>query len=981
MATYLQGVTDYVPQLQPFQPDLNLYANVLQTKQTQYDTAYKSLNKVYGQYFYADLTRDGNIERKDEILKNIDFNIKRISSLDLSLDQNVTQATQVFKPFYEDKHLMKDMAWTKNYNNQKGRANGLKNSFEEERRSQFWDTGVKAMDYKREEFKEASDEQALNFGNVSYTPYVNTMKKAQEIAKEAGLSIETVDFSKDGRWVIKTKNGDQLMEPLSKLFEAQLGSDPSIQEIYKTQAYVNRKDYAYSNAAQFGGDKNAAEMKYLENNFNMLKEQQQRRYEGLQDSSKTYDAKIKDIESQIAKGNKDPKLATYLKNLQDSKQVNDSVLERIKKDNESLSEQNSTVTTSSGFQNPYGDVESLRYKVDNAMSSILMEKDLNEAAEIFAFQNAKQDIEANPYAVNEQKHQFSMQETALRNAGLANAAKIRNAGERKTMIDKARLETGAYYVDENTGEVKPNEAYNNTFIDTENDGNVTDKVNTKMLSDTIAKRQTSQYAVPYLNQSMALLQKLKETGVMSDKEISKILSYKGKQVSWNEFNQKLQADPYKFLRSEIGSKDLSLINRRLNWWVQNNNKVSTIAKGIPDYVKASTQFSDYASYLEADNNWRKDTAKIVEQQLGYALDDNIKGYAKYLYDEDGRLRSKTEFNSLFNNSVKPKSGKSGSTIKNSMKDMGLSLVSPIAGVASSIYNYVTDEDKSDVYDELVKAASTAYSSGKIKKAPPGIATLGEMSGTGLFTPGRQSIYISPKGHGTKGNAYFHEFSRDFKKMDFGSPDKHQITFQGTSQSALKPEMLRNSTGKQLVDAIIMEMNNSKSKFTNFRMSAQSIVGNNPNKGAMILRPDNEWLQKLVYKTDKDGNKGAGIISEAQFNAIAKNGISVVSDSNNFSNGLFQSSYMDPIQSIVEYNGSYDWSDPYGNLKGSITKNKTGTGDYDLKTEYSVLDRQTGEYLPYVTYENMLTSGANLANRREDWLNMSEQIRSYNNGGY
>jgi hypothetical protein len=218
-------------------------------------------------------------------------------------------------------------------------------------------------------------------------------------------------------------------------------------------------------------------------------------------------------------------------------------------------------------------------------------------------------------------------------------------------------------------------------------------------------------------------------------------------------------------------------------------------------------------------------------------------------------------------------------------------------------------------------------------------------------------------------------------MDFGDNSKHQITFQGTSQSALKPEMLRNSTGKQLVDAIIMEMNNSKSKFTNFRMSAQSIVGNNPNKGAMILRPDNEWLQKLVYKTDKDGKPGAGIISEAQFNAIAKNGVSVVSDSNNFSNGLFQSSYMDPIQSIVEYNGSYDWSDPYGNLKGSITKNKTGTGDYDLKTEYSVLDRQTGEYLPYVTYENMLTSGANLANRREDWLNMSEQIRSYNNGGY
>ena len=38
MSTYLQGVTDYIPQFQPFQPDLNFYANALQTKQNQYDT-------------------------------------------------------------------------------------------------------------------------------------------------------------------------------------------------------------------------------------------------------------------------------------------------------------------------------------------------------------------------------------------------------------------------------------------------------------------------------------------------------------------------------------------------------------------------------------------------------------------------------------------------------------------------------------------------------------------------------------------------------------------------------------------------------------------------------------------------------------------------------------------------------------------------------------------------------------------------------
>ncbi len=43
MSTYIQGVTDYIPQIQPFTPDFNFYATALQTMQSQYDTNYKKL--------------------------------------------------------------------------------------------------------------------------------------------------------------------------------------------------------------------------------------------------------------------------------------------------------------------------------------------------------------------------------------------------------------------------------------------------------------------------------------------------------------------------------------------------------------------------------------------------------------------------------------------------------------------------------------------------------------------------------------------------------------------------------------------------------------------------------------------------------------------------------------------------------------------------------------------------------------------------
>ncbi len=219
MATYLQGVTDYIPQFQPFQPDLNFYANALQTKQNQYDTNYKALNNVYGQYFYADLTHGDNIKKKDELLKAIDFNLKRVSGLDLSLEQNVEQAKQVFKPFYEDKYLMKDMAWTKNTNSQRAYAAGLKNARDEKMRAQYWDEGLRAIDYKTEEFKNSSIDETMNFNNVSYTPYINIYEKAQKIAKEAGFDLteSPIEFTADGKFMVKTTGGLNILKDLNNL--------------------------------------------------------------------------------------------------------------------------------------------------------------------------------------------------------------------------------------------------------------------------------------------------------------------------------------------------------------------------------------------------------------------------------------------------------------------------------------------------------------------------------------------------------------------------------------------------------------------------------------------------------------------------------------------------------------------------------------------------------------------------------------------
>ena len=971
MATYIQGVTDYIPQYQPFQPDYNFYSNVLQTKQTQYDTNWKALNKMYGQYYNADLTRDPNIAKKDNYLKQIEFNLQRVSQLDLSLEQNVDQATQIFKPFYEDKNLMKDMAFTKNNMSQTGYGESLKNAYDQKQRSQYWEPGIQELQYKRQEFKEASDADALSFENTSYTPYVNAVEKAQEIAKDAGLSISSVDFSKDGKWIVKTKNGEQLIEPLQKLFEARLGNDPGIQEVYKTQAYVNRKNYAYSNAAQFKGDKNVAEMKYLENSFNVLKAQSAVRYLGLKERSLSYDAKIKDLESQVEKGTASPEVKLMLSQYKMNKDINDQVLVRAEDEQKELSSGQSTATTSTGFVNPFGDIKSLRYKVDNGMASTLMQKDLDEAANIFAFKDSEVDIDANPYAVLDVKHRYSMQETAARNAGLERAARIRNAGEKDTALMKWKLESGTYYQDEETGEILPVEALNQMFVDPNDKGTSTDKLNLKEASRHINRLQTESIAKPHLTNALTLIEKMVKEGTMSKQEAGKILSYgKNPNISVDLFSKKLNKYGSEWLRAEVGADDLAKINSRMNTWVSQNGQLSGLSTTeYKNFAVSSMKFQDYTNYLKADADWRKNTSYEVERDLrkqGYK-------YVDYLYDNKGNLRSQKDFYGALEKAgkINKSDAEKGKAYKKDPVYVSMGPGLPAMPVES--------QPESVDYNQLVKAAGRVYTSGRVQKNVPGLDKLGTMSGTGKFTMGTTTTWVNPKAHGTASTIWTAEAFKDLAKMDWGANDKNRVTFGGISKDTWnkRGEMeSKNNVGKALFEAIRGELTNPKTKMGNFRIGVSPIAIGSMNKAAIIIHPDAEWLKDYV-KSGKEGT-GTGLISADEYNYILQNGISYITDSKDMTNTMYKSAFQSPLQSYVDQVGSYTYSDPRNeNYKFTIEKNKLGTGDYTTSTSFPLWNPEKGKYEYETEVENTSNLGTNLESTRDMMPDQFDAIMDLN----
>lgn len=1033
MATYTAAT--FIPQLQPYQPDLNLYANLIQTKQSQYDSNWKSLNKIYGQYFYADLTREDNTKKKDYLLDQINFNVQRLAGLDLSLQQNVSQATQVFKPFYEDKALMKDMAWTKNYNSEVSKAQALQGSADEKRRAEFWDTGLKELQYKREEFKETTSDKAMGFENVMYTPYVKVMDKAFDLAKKYG-DIKTVKWSEDGRYMITKTNGEPLEEPLQHLFEANLGGDPQIQAIYKTQAYVNRKDYSYANAAQFGGDKNAAEMKYLENNFNILKAQSEKRYKNIEASANVYDSKIKDLEAQIKNGTASPDAQNILAAYKEGRDINNTVLERARKDHETMSSgESSTATTSTGFKNPYGDLDSLRYKVDNGMASLLMQKDLDEAAHSLALRNSSEEYKADPYAVLEQKQRYALQ-----------LADYKDKLARQRDSDNAKKEAGTHYEDEN-GNLVPFEDQNYVTTEQEGKGNVTDVINLKTESYKISEMTNKQYLDPFFKSSFSIINKALKGGKMTEKTAAYILGYsKDKKITASEFIDKYNKYGDQWLRKYVGQDGISSIQNRMNTWVKKNRELDLFTQNgqrtqdYINYTKSTAKVHDYMLYIKSDDMWRKDSAKAVEESL---KKDGYK-FANLLYDDKGNLRSRTEFYKALtdNKSVNNEKIKSFlrlmqedknykkkiETLAKEKGDFGfLNLIArsnPIGlgysyltgdlnkqkanteyyankiatflnnvGPGNWIDNMINNSYYKEIdYDNLVNLAGKKYSDHNVVKGNPARLSLGPVDpGTGLFTVGSSKITVNPKGM-TQGKAHFGEVMNALGNFEWnGSRDV--FTFGGISKdnynTAKENQGSRAAQGQKLLNDLMKDFNaaqmkGSKSKLSLFTLKVSPIAAGDSNMSAVTIVPNKEWLDQYLSKNTKTPEN---LLTASEYKSAATNGLTFIMPAKKLQGvTMYDQSYTSPIASYVdrfkEYKLDAIGGDP--NKSYSVTRNNLGTGDYITTITYPQYNPNTGQIEKAEKIINTGIQGGLLESNRDqmiDFLMQNDDNINYLHNNY
>lgn len=402
MATYIAGVTDYIPHLQPFRPDLNLLNYALQTKQAQYQQGYSKISSIYGTLLNSPMLRESDITRRDEFFQRAQSEIQKMSEIDLSRSDNVNAAFSVFQPLIDDPNITSDMAYTKQYHNELSRAEGFRNCVDPKKcGGSWWSEGEQALGYWADEYSRTDDGEALSFERPRFTPYNSAYDKALSITKDLGISVKSTGVGRDGNFIYTTKNGQQIVGPLADILNGMVGSDPLIKETYRTKAYVDYKSTVKALAPLFNGNEEMAEDRFLTEKLNQLTESNTTQKRKL-DSAKNAVTSRKDLlGSKINDGtprkSDNPLVQSYVNYIEQEELLNKaSGVTQTVTDN---LDRNTLVAA---------DRKMKRQRLLDAYASTLLQSDLTRAAYDYAMLTKEITMEVNPYQKSYYDYQLDM---------------------------------------------------------------------------------------------------------------------------------------------------------------------------------------------------------------------------------------------------------------------------------------------------------------------------------------------------------------------------------------------------------------------------------------------------------------------------------------------------------------------------------------------------------------------------------------------
>lgn len=288
MSTYLPNVKDYIPEVKAYTPDFKFLSDSLDSRQDRYNNTTKALNNLYGEVVYADISREDNRAIREAYTEQIAPKIQQISGLDFSLLQNVQAAKGLFKPFYEDEMIVRDIVFTKAYQDQMKYANQLKKSATSEERSRYWEDGIKFMNYQMQDFQDKSREESMNLQLPEFTENPNLYQRGLEALYSGGMDgkgLKVTDMFVDqtGQFIVTQENGvtltskptgkfipnpefnpkkkvsasnpkeiPEMYNPAGQRIKNAVLNDPVVTQGLRVKAYVEARDWYEAQAKETG---------------------------------------------------------------------------------------------------------------------------------------------------------------------------------------------------------------------------------------------------------------------------------------------------------------------------------------------------------------------------------------------------------------------------------------------------------------------------------------------------------------------------------------------------------------------------------------------------------------------------------------------------------------------------------------------------------------------------------------------------------
>jgi hypothetical protein len=738
-----------------------------------------------------------------------------------------------------------------------------------------------------------------------------------------------------------------------------------------------------------------------------MKIKNQAAYKQMQEQSVVYDNKIADIKGQIDAGNKDPKLKMALDQYLMNKEINDQVLERVKKENDLFNS-----NQGADQNNPYGDIKSFRYKVDSGVAADLMSKKLGEAAHVYAFRNYFQDMDANPYQVNNEKY---AQNLSLMNKKYQNEAALAEykAGLKQKLDDrKYKLDAGTHYLNEK-GELVEKFDQAHFFTEVLDAGTATSKTNLRAENEVVQQRYTQNYAVPYFNTMMRVLTEGSTAGAkLTQKQINYIINgNEDKYADLNKWAKQIQSNPNTFLADKVGINWMKAINTRFKTFVSENSELSSIKNVQDQLATTSTKFDDYLLFLGESKKFERDLATGVEKELAK---QGIKG-ADLLYDEKGNKRNEKQFfealmksgqlsKEEMDNINRIKRETANRTGKNIVLDAvtrgmtGWSVTDKILGtVAKTVANadrigpgnwldqIIESKLYGNYYKEAITAASQIVSDPTVvskitgRKTIPGLEKISD--GSGMFGKAQFTV-INPKS--SWGTYHYGQVLNNIRSQDLGDAKNVTLSIGGISQSGAENKLSDDTTR-----AILAELQRSMDaapKGFNFRLGVAPIAMNNAGKSAYIFQLPPELIKKLTGKENDEGDVEGGLLSPSQATQLMENGLSVIMNRKAFNSDMYNSMFVDPLAAYVDRDNTYNWSDPTDSrYKIDISQSSIGgDGSYQMDYSLPVFDTETNTWQigNYTTIAD--NAKQNLSDLRDNIIqgfNGAKQVNNQRVNGY